>query len=148
MGTTEENMTTQKAKESGDLICPECEKAGKKATFKDRRGLGLHRHFTHGVRGTSPSSASFYKKQDELEKAKGAQQTKPAKHHKQTAIVPAAVATVESRIQPAKISEAMLGYAMGRLESLAEQIARESGLPEKECVKQTAANLAELTRRQ
>ena len=72
---------------------------------------------------------------------------KPTKHQKQTAIVPSAVVTTESRIQPAEISVAMLGYAMGRLESLAEQIARENGLPEKEFVKQTAANLAALTRR-
>jgi hypothetical protein len=144
---TEENMTTQKAKESGDLTCPECEKAGKTATFKDKRGLGLHRRFTHGIRGTSPSSVSFYKRHDESKKTKATHQAKYGSYHKQTAIVPATAATVETQIKPAGISVAMLGYAMGRLESLAEQIARENGLPEKEFVKQTAANLAELTKR-
>ena len=141
---TEENMTTQKAKESGDLTCPECEKAGKKATFKDKRGLGIHRRFTHGIRGTSPSTVSFYKKQDELEKAKHAQR---ANQQKQTALVPAARVMIETPIKPAAISVVMLGYAMGRLESLAEQIARENGLPEKEFLKQAAAYLVELTKR-
>ena len=141
-------MTTEKAKEDLYLTCPECEEAGKKATFKDKRGLGLHRRFTHGVKGTSPSSVSFYKNHAESEKAKSAQHAKPVTHnHKQTALIPAAAVTIESPIKPVEISEAMLGYAMGRLESLAEQIARENNLPEKEFVKQTAANLAALTRR-
>ena len=145
--TTEENMTTQKAKDDLHLTCPECEKAGKTATFKDKRGLGLHRRFMHGIRGTSPSSVSFYKRHDELKKTKATHRAKSGSNHRQTAIVPATAATVETQIKPAGISVAMLGYAMGRLESLAEQIARENGLPEKEFVKQTAANLAELTRR-
>lgn len=141
-------MATQKAKEDLDLTCPECQKLGKTVTFKDKRGKGLHRRFMHGVRGTSPSSVSFYKKHDELEKTKGAQRVKKVNHRKKTALVPAAVDTAGTVVvKPPEISVAMLGYAMGRLESLAEQIARENNLPEKEFVKQVAANLAELTKR-
>lgn len=132
-------MTKPKTIEPGDLICPECEAAGGSAKFADRRGLGVHRRAMHGVKGTAPSTLEYHKRQKAKSKLE-----KPAVAPK-TALVPAARPThVAVQSMPAEISVAMLGYAMGRLESLAEQIARENNLPEKEFVKQTAINLAKL----
>jgi hypothetical protein len=144
MKTTEEKMTKSKSvKNDEKLTCPKCEAAGVHVTFTDKRGRGTHRRFKHGVRGVSASTLAYRNRHDKL--ARGAE-AKPV-HPKQTAMVPVAEQTVVTRIKPAEISVAMLGYAMGRLEALAEQIARENGLPEKEFVKQTAVNLAALVQR-
>ena len=123
------------------MICPECQQAGITVTFKDKRGQGSHRWAKHRVRGVSASTLAYHQQRDQAAKA-----NKPVRHYnKKTALVPASIEVAGTLAKPVEISVAIRGYAMGRLEALAEQIARENNLPEKEFVKQVAANLAALT---
>jgi hypothetical protein len=127
-----------------ELKCPECGQTG----FKDRRAWGIHRYAKHGVRGTSPSTVKYHEKQEEKKKVSV---TTPKKdHHKKevipTVTTPGEIAIVKKPEIPT-IPPVLLGYAMGRLESLAAQIARENLLPEEEFIRVAAASLAELTKR-
>jgi hypothetical protein len=142
--TEEKAMTAPIKKSSVPLKCPECQKTG----FKDNRGLGVHRHAAHGVAGTSPSTLKYHEaKRDSVLTV-----TAPKKSHQKKVsgevTAPGTIAMVV-RTQPeiTEIPPAMLGYAMGRLESLAAQIARENMLPEKEFIRRVAINFAELTKR-
>ena len=128
-----------------ELKCPECGMAG----FKDRRTLGIHRYAKHHVRGTSASTVSYHQRREQTE-AKSPVVAKRGYHKKPIPVVaPQGEIAVVVKKQPeiAPIPPAMLGYAMGKLESLAAQIARENELPEQEFVRLVAANLAELTKR-
>lgn len=128
-----------------ELKCPECGQTG----FLDKRGLGVHRHAKHGVSGTSPSTIAYHEK---LKKeAKATKKTAPKKDHHKKAVVPTVTTpgeiTIVKKPEIPAIPPVLLGYAMGRLESLAAQIARENLLPEEEFIRVAAANLAELTKR-
>jgi hypothetical protein len=141
------------------FVCPECQKAGKKVAFGDKRGLGAHRHAKHGVAGVAPSTLAYHQKHNKKVENKKVENKKvekpiPAKksHHpvkaKPEVTAPTAKAlVVQKRVDQSPISAALMGYAMGRLESLAEQIARENGLPEKEFVRVVSSNLADLAKR-
>lgn len=121
-------MTKKSTPSEDTLICPECKQAGITVTFKDKRGQGSHRWAKHGVKGVSASTLAYHQRRD-----------------LKTALVPTSTEPIRTAPRTAEISLAIRGYAMGKLEALAEQIARENNLPEKEFVKQVAANLAELT---
>lgn len=133
-----------------DLSCPECAKAGKVVTFADPRGRAAHRHAAHGVKGTSAATLAYHAHKAALAAAKNTKKaTKESKPKVKAPVAPVAKETAVTVYQPqriAAIDPAMLGYAMGRLESLAVLIARENGLPEKEFVSTVAANLAQLTK--
>jgi hypothetical protein len=133
------------SKKTNELQCPECGKND----FKDKRGLGSHRRNMHGVVGTAASTVASRKRHENLELT--VSEVKPKKNNYKKAPVevtaPGEVALVVQQPKAAEIPPAMLGYAMGRLESLAEQIARENILPEKEFVRLVAVNFAELTKR-
>jgi hypothetical protein len=147
--TEEKTMTAPIKKSLVPLKCPECGQTG----FKDNRGLGVHRHAAHGVSGTSPSTLKYHEKKEQLgpkDTATTAAAPKK-KQHKNASVEIKAPGELALVVQPnlgiAEIPPAMLGYAMGRLESLAEQIARENMLPEREFVRRVAINFAELTKR-
>ena len=137
---TEEKM--KRAKVDPKLVCPEC----KREDFKDPRGLASHRYRAHGVQGSSHSVLALRKKKArEVTHDKAERQT--ANATKNTSLVKAAKkegVLVPQLPQVELITPAMLGYAMGRMQSLVEQIARENGLPEKEFVYRVAINFAEL----
>jgi hypothetical protein len=144
--TEEMTMTNPIAKpDPATLKCPECGQTG----FKDRRSLGIHRWSKQHVRGTSASTVAYHERREQAKAetpavAKRSYQKKPI-----PVVAPQGEIAVVVKKQPeiAPIPPAMLGYAMGKLESLAAQIARENELPEQEFVRLVAANLAELTKR-
>jgi uncharacterized C2H2 Zn-finger protein len=144
--TEEMTMTSPIAKpDPATLKCPECGMTG----FKDTRGYGIHRFAKHGVHGSSPATLSSLKRKQEGKKntvaaSKRSYQKKPI-----PVVAPQGeiAVVVKKQLEIAPIPPAMVGYAMGKLESLAAQIARENELPEQEFVRLVAANLAELTKR-
>lgn len=133
---------------SESFVCPECQKAGKKVEFKDKRGLGAHRHAKHNVAGVSPSTLAYHEKRDKKEEKPVAAKKShhPVVKAKSEGTAPKAL-VMQKPVNQSPISAALMGYAMGRLESLAEQIARENGLPEKEFVRVVSSNLADLSKR-
>jgi hypothetical protein len=150
--TEEMTMTSPIAKpDPATLICPECGRAD----FKDTRGFGVHRWIQHHVHGTSPSTVAYHEKLARAKAQKPAIAKKPAvaKRSYQKKPIPVVApqgeiaVVVKKQLEIAPIPPAMVGYAMGKLESLAAQIARENELPEQEFVRLVAANLAELTKR-
>lgn len=83
--------------------------------------------------------------------AKEAQETAPPKKHvgrpkKEAVSAPEPPKTGLANLMPPG-DIAILGYAMGKLESLAETIARDNGLPVDEFVRQVTRRLAGLTAR-
>ena len=131
-------------KEKETLTCPECGKTG----FRDKRWLGVHRRSIHGVKGSSPSVLALRRREQQAAReAKSAPAVARAVKKAVAVEKPAQTGLIVKSAAIPEISLAMLGYAMGRLESLAEQIARENGLPEKEFAKLAAGHLAELLKR-
>ncbi len=133
----EENMIQQNAK--AELACPECGRAD----FKDPRGLASHRYRSHGVAGSSHSVVFAREKKAGLTPEK-----KTVGRPKGTAAVRATHAPAKSlALEPMpapQFSSSLLGYAMGKLDSMAEQIARENGLPERLFVREVARSFAAL----
>lgn len=134
--------------EAKAFVCPEC---GKVCT--DSRGLGTHRRFVHGVAGAASSTLAAREKKEKAEreakKAARKQADKPKLERppksKPGAISAPGTAIIHARVEEsAAILPTILGYAMGRLEALAEKIARENRLPEGEFVKQVAVAFARL----
>jgi len=140
---TEEKMNK---KAEPQFTCPECKAKGILKEFQNASGRASHRSRLHGVRGSSPSVAYLRKKKVRaVTHDKAERQT--ANATKNTSLVKAAKkegVLVPQLPQVELITPAMLGYAMGRMQSLVEQIARENGLPEKEFVYRVAINFAEL----
>lgn len=135
-----------KSKKPDALTCPECGESG----FKDRRGLGSHRRAKHGVVGTAASTLAYRQKKES--EAQMSAVAKPKKsHHKEAPTeiaAPGKSALVVRKVpEIPEIPAAMLGYAIGRVESLVEQIARDNALPEKEFIRVVAVGFAELTKR-
>lgn len=136
-----------------EFICPECQKAGIHASYDDRRGLSSHRRFKHGVSGSSSAVVSLRMKKlrEEKEKRKG-KPGRPKGPSKKLPVVGkphlgrrhAALPKKPAAIGPPEFSPSLLGYAAAKLESLAEQIARENNLPEKEFARQVMAAFAVL----
>ena len=136
-------------KETIGLTCPECG-----ATFRDARGTGSHRLRVHGIAGSSPSVIAYHKKKEAEKKAakkalrerlKGAQKA-PAPRPAAPA-PPAPPPAAPQPVNGTAMSMEMAAYAAGKLESMAEQIARENGLPAREFVARTAECLVALSRR-
>ncbi len=126
------------------LVCPECG-----ITCNEPRTLGSHRRFKHGVKGSAPSTLAGDAKKA-AEKAKKALQpenvaevpvTMPYRQPEPTGLI------VRPAAGGALISPTMLAYTVGRLESLAEKIARENGFPENEFVSQAAKSFWELMKK-
>jgi|WetSurMetagenome_2_1015567.scaffolds.fasta_scaffold1129818_1 hypothetical protein len=96
------------------FVCPEC----KKDDFRDARALGTHRHFVHGVSGSSTASVAWRQKhKEELAARKIGRPKKQFADNSQIEQKPA-------------LSAAMVGYALGKVESLVSQIAQENEIPE------------------
>jgi hypothetical protein len=147
----EKIMAESKKAESSKVekfTCPECEAKGIHKVFEDARGRGTHRRAAHGVAGASASTLAYHKKHDKKEPPKTR-----SKKSVSVAIAPVKVqeekiaAVTEKQAQIGRPSVAIMGYAMGRLESLAVQIAQENELPAKEFVRLVATNLAEWSKR-
>ena len=132
---TEESMSPR-------LMCPNCE-AG---PFKDARGLSSHRRVKHGIVGSSKSALAQRKALARIEppKRRGrppgkAMKAKPKSHQarKPAALPPNYAPAVVSQFAPS-----LLGYAAAKLESLAEKIAHENNLPEKEFAREVMSTFA------
>jgi hypothetical protein len=112
-----------------DLTCPECAAKGTPKTFKDPRARGTHRRIVHGVLGTSASVVSARKKKKRIGRPPGSGKS---------AMTPA-----KARERQAARVSGLVGYAVAKLEGLAQQIARENELPEKEFTQLVAGRLME-----
>jgi len=144
------------------FTCPECARAGIHTVFADARGRGTHRRIKHGVMGTSSAAVAYREKRAQIAKAtrrtarpgakpgarpvgrpRGSVTKNPApgRGHAAGSIVPVAAGSA------AQMSQALLGYAVGRLVGMAERIARENDLPETEFTRRAAALFAELSAR-
>lgn len=136
----EENMMQENAKAVPP--CPECGRTG----FKDPRGLASHRRSAHGVAGSSHSVVSVRKKKAGLTPT-----AVPLGRPKGTAAARATLAQARppepQSLPTPQFSLSLLGYAMGKLDSMAEQIARENGLPERQFVRDVARSFAALVER-
>ncbi len=134
---TESEMNQQSA---APLTCPECAAQGVIKTFRDKRGLATHRRILHGVPGSSRAVIALRKHQQELKRKVGRPKgstsavTASRLHHPTKKALPSAP----------EFSPGLLGYTAAKLESLAEQIAHENGLPEKEFARQAMATFTAL----
>lgn len=120
------------------LSCTDCG-AG---PFKDHRGFSSHRRNKHGIAGTPRTVlASRSLKHKTLPKV--------VHSKKEAAIVPAPAPQILQKRTSSmdEIPPELVGYAMGKLESLAQQIARENNVPEKEFVCRSAEYFAVLSKR-
>lgn len=119
------------------LVCPEC---GKK-DIPNKRILGIHRWSQHGVKGVSrldkPAKPPVKKT---LGRPKGTANTKTSQPIQQKVIVPTSPVPT--------IGPELLGYALGKIETIAEQIARDNALPTQEFVTRVMEYYAVLTKRQ
>ena len=110
---------TLAVQQPAELVCPECEAEGKHVVFNEPRYLGRHRRFRHGVLGKRANS-----------KARAA--ANPKRRRDQAPAIKQPLQTVPQEQAPeggpTPFPMAMIGYAIGKLESLAEQIARERQL--------------------
>lgn len=104
-----------------ELVCPECEAEGKHTVFDEPRYLGRHRRFRHGVLGK--------RAQAQAESGMNPRRRRRSGTNKPLQPVPR---EEEPEGGPTPFPMAMIGYAIGKLESLAEQIARENGFSPKE----------------
>lgn len=155
VGETEEKMTatdtnsprkhrTAARNSEATIFCPECRKRGIDKTFESRAGLSSHRRSAHGVAGMGTTAVWARAKKAAATPKKVGRPRKdtnssaPRKSHH----TPKPPAPPVQASQP--FAPSMLGYAMGRMQSLAEQIARENNLPEKQFVNQVALNFAAL----
>lgn len=121
---------------SEEFVCPECGKND----IPNKRILGMHRWFKHRVRGVSyrekPAPQAAKKTVGRLKKEENSMVRQPVQ---QRVIVPEhAVPTM---------SPELLGYALGKIESLAEQIARDNGLPTQEFAARVMEYYAALAKR-
>jgi hypothetical protein len=130
-------MTKAKKSTSTNLTCPECGKSD----FRDPRALGTHRRIAHGVPGSSPSVLSA--RRAAAQAAKAGKAAKPRKTHQrgieEPQEAPAAKKVVAVPLQ-------VLGYAVGKLESLAEEIAQQNDLPSREFLTRCAQSLLVLAK--
>jgi hypothetical protein len=136
-------MTKVKKGTPAKLVCEECGRAD----FISAAGLGSHRRSAHGVMGTAPSTLAAREARivtTKGAKAKnGSNATQPRKsHHKaseklQPTLEPQAVVSIPPQI---------LGYGVGKLESLAEEIAQQNDLPAREFLTRCAQALLVLAK--
>ena len=128
-GEVEENMATRQTT-NRSLTCPDCGKTG----FQTAAGLGSHRRSEHGKMGTSKSSI---REREQRAQFRMTQKKRGRPHGKKTNT---------STVVAPSVPQSLLGYAIGRLQSLAEQIAHENGLPEKQFVYDVALGFAAMVR--
>ena len=141
----QDGVQAQETEESmAKILCPNCGVG----PFKDARGLSSHRRVKHGIVGSSKSALALRKAQARIEppKRRGrppgkAMKAKPKSHHarKPAALPPNYAPAVVSQFAPS-----LLGYAAAKLESLAEKIAHENNLPEKEFAREVMSTFAAL----
>jgi uncharacterized C2H2 Zn-finger protein len=124
------------------FTCPECSQQ-----FENNKMLGLHRYRKHGWTSDSPEAqarrAAKERRQQEKREAKAAAK---AGHKADKTATPAPQPDPEpvpAPNDPEEIPEAMLGYGVGKLESLAEQMARDNGYPAKPFIRRLATAFAE-----
>jgi hypothetical protein len=122
--------------------CPECKEENIVTLLPTRRTLGMHRWFKHGVRGIT-----YQEKPEKPSAKKTLGHPKKAKNPKAITKQP-----VPQQVQPpansaSEISPELLGYALGKIESLAELIARDNGLPTQEFVARVMEYYAVLPKR-
>ena len=115
------------------LVCPECEMG----PFLDLRGYKAHLRMKHGIGGQSAKEMATTRN------------NAPRKPRKTAGNQPESGASTSlmRHEQNIELPLAALGYAVGRLQSLAESIAEENGLPQKEFTTIAVEQLLELLRR-
>lgn len=144
---TEEKMKKKEQKPAAQFECPECKAKGISKEFQNASGRASHRSRMHGVQGSS--SAVRYQR---MKAAKAMEETGPKRKKSLPTTALAPIPRKEGvplrDVLPAdEITPAFIGYAMGRMQSFVEQIARESKLPEKEFMVRVAQSFAELMSR-
>jgi len=124
---------------SKNFVCSEC---GQK-DIVSRRVLGMHRWFKHHVRGVSyhekPAPPAAKKVDGRPKKAVKAVKSMVKQPVQQRVIVP--VRSVPT------MSPELVGYALGKIESVTEQVARDNGLPTQEFVARVMEYYAVLAKR-
>jgi hypothetical protein len=109
------------------FVCPECKAQKINTAFESARGLGRHRQTAHGVPGKSASVAYRRRRAERGE------------------IIPKEVSQpIHERVAP---GPDIISYAVGRIESLCELIARDNGLPEREFMMKAAEYFIVLAKR-
>jgi hypothetical protein len=143
MSTVTLPLADKKSK-SSELVCPECLAKGEKRVFQSNQGLASHRSRSHDVKGTANSTLNWRKNH-----LKANKKTKAAKEVTSTRTVnPKSVALVAPQRAVSDISNAIVvGYAIGKVETLAKDIARQNNLSEKEFVEQVAVGFARITQK-
>jgi hypothetical protein len=129
------------ANKKAKLKCPECHRGD----FENLRNLGVHRKFQHGVPGQS--AASVYKRKHEQNE----KLAEDPNHDQDRAREPQepqgaveALPSIAAAQAAATITPVLVGYAVAKLEHLAETIARAQAVPEREFVKLVARQLVAL----
>lgn len=135
-GTSPSTLAYQMNKDNPDYKCPECHRV-----FVTKSGLGIHRFNSHGIAGASNAAQSRLKATagKKIGRPKGID-TKLKPKAKNGIVVHRA----KRNDTDAGVDHAITGYAIAKLESLAEKIARDNGLPEKEFVRSVAILFAGL----
>jgi hypothetical protein len=120
-----------------------CLEPGCGEVCKDKRSLGMHRWFKHHIRGVSYRGVNTARKAVGRPKGSGIQKglAMPATSQ----VIPPFLA-VRTTSVPA-ISAELVGYALGKIESLAEQIAHDNEVPTREFVGRIMTYYAEMARR-
>ena len=117
--------------------CPECG-----VTFGTVQGVARHRLSRHGVPGSSSAAIQRHKLAAKGKLLAPAPKVPvPTRNQKTTNLQVNKVATAPV------IDQAIAGYAIAKLESLAEKIAQENGMPEKEFTRNVARLFAALMTR-